>query len=286
MSHLSPTPVTAIDDPAVRVRVAAAQVAVRAQTELLHRELGRAASQWKDDGTRVTSADLAISENIFAALRAAFPADELLSEELGDGTAAIPLRARFAWVLDPIDGTNNYAQGVPFCAIALALLEHGVPIYGVVYDAARRVVLHGGPGCGAWEEDRPVRVAATGPRPYALLGFHSPMKTDYAPHAELLVRNFKIRALGSSTLHLAYVGAGLFDGVVDHNVKVWDIAAAVPIVQGAGGEVHYLQKPLFPLRVFDLQMPRVPFWAGHAAICTRLGELLEPRAPAAGTKNG
>jgi myo-inositol-1(or 4)-monophosphatase len=255
-------------------RIAAAKSAVLAQTEFLHREFGRVKSEWKQDGTRVTAADIAISEGIFRELGAQFPADEYLSEELGDGAAPVTMTARFAWVLDPIDGTNNYATGIPYCAISLALLEHGVPVYGVIYDLARRTLLHGGPGFGAWDGERAVRVNTVTPAAQRTVGFHSPMDKRYSGHATLLVERFKLRGLGSSTLHLAYVGAGLLDAAVDHNVKVWDIAAAVPFCQGAGGEVRYLREPLFPLRVFDLKMGRVPFVAGASATCDELVALL------------
>nr|MCU0791278.1 inositol monophosphatase [Opitutaceae bacterium] len=235
-------------------RISAAKAAVLAQTEFLHREFGQVKSLWKSDGTRVTAADIAISEGIFRELGAKFPADEYLSEELGDGAAPVVMQARFAWVLDPIDGTNNYATGIPYCAISLALLEHGVPVYGVIYDLARRTLMHGGPAFGAWDGESPVRVNTATPSNLRMLGFHSPSDKRFAPHATKLVERFKIRGLGSSTLHLAYVGAGLLDATVDHNVKVWDIAAAVPFCQGAGGEVRYLDGPLFPLKVFDLKM--------------------------------
>lgn len=256
-------------------RIDAARAAVLAQVDYLHREFGRVRSDWKSDGTRVTPADIAISKGIFRDLGAAFPDDELLSEELGDGAAAVPLRARFAWILDPIDGTNNYATGIPHCAISLALLENGVPVYGVIYDLARRRLLHGGPGVGAWDGDLAVRVKTDTPHQQRMLGFHSPMDPRFAPHAEALVRRFKIRGLGSSTLHLAYVGAGLLDATVDHNVKVWDIAAAVPFCQGAGAEVRYFGAPLFPLAVFDLKMARVPFYAGSTSVCDELAPLLD-----------
>lgn len=255
-------------------RIAAAKAAVLARTEFFHDEFGRVRSDWKEDGSRVTPADIAISEAIFRELRERFPSDEFLSEELGDGTAAIALSARFAWVLDPIDGTNNYATGIPCCAISLALLENGTPVYGVIYDLARRALMHGGPGVGAWDGDRPARVKTDTPAAQRLLGFHSPMDKRFAPHAAAVVERFKIRGLGSSTLHLAYVGAGLLDGTLDHNVKVWDIAAAVPFCQGAGGEVRYLFGELFPLKVFDLKMARTPFVAGSTAVCDELQAVL------------
>ena len=123
--------------PEITARLAAAQLAVLAQTELLHREFGRAKSEWKRDGTRVTAVDIAISEGIMCELLAQFPGDDAFSEELTQADKPIPLTKRFAWILDPIDGTNNYALGIANCAISLGLLEHGRPIYGVVYDLAR-----------------------------------------------------------------------------------------------------------------------------------------------------
>jgi len=262
------------NSPDLLARIAAAKLAVLAQTEFLHREFGRVQSNWKSDGSRVTAADIAISEAIFQELGAQFPDDELLSEELGDDTAPVALRARFAWVLDPIDGTNNYATGIPYCAISLALLEDGMPVYGVIYDMPRRSLLHGGPGFGAWDGEQPVNVKSDTPANQRLLGFHSPLDKRYSVHAQRLVERFKIRGLGSSTLHLAYVGAGLLDGTVDHNVKVWDIAAAVPFCLGAGGDVRYLLGAVFPLRVFDLKMARIPFIAGAPGVCDELATLL------------
>ena len=139
-------------------RIAAAKSAVLAETELLHREFGRVESKWKTDGTRVTAVDIEISENIFRSLAAQFPGDQYFSEELHAADRPIPVTARFSWVLEPIDGTNNYAAGIAQCAIALALLENGLPGYGVIYYHSRRVRMHGGPGFGMTDCERQVRV--------------------------------------------------------------------------------------------------------------------------------
>jgi myo-inositol-1(or 4)-monophosphatase len=255
-------------------RIEAARHAVLAQTELLHREFGRARSDWKPDGTRVTPVDLAISEGIVRELTAQFPDDDFCSEELAHGEQPMPLARRFAWVLDPIDGTNNYAMGLAHCAISLALLERGEPVYGVVYDLARRTLMHGGPGHGLWDGERAVQVQMTPPDAQTMLGFHSPYDKRFAPHATAMVENFKIRALGSSTLHLAYVAAGILGGTVDHNVKIWDIAAAVALCRAGGGEVQFLNGNPFPLRQFDLKMARIFYVAGNAAVCAKVRAVL------------
>jgi len=263
-----------MSDPAVLTRVEAAKRAVLAQTELLHREFGRATSNWKADGTRVTPVDIAISEGIVAELSAQFRDDDFFSEELTHADAPIELSKRFAWILDPIDGTNNYALGIAHCAISLGLFEEGRPVYGVVYDLARRTLIFGGPGYGLTDGERTVQVRPEPPHPQMLLGFHSPYDKKFAAHAASLVENFKIRGLGSSTLHLAYVAVGILGGTVDHNVKIWDIAAAVPLCLAGGGHVEFLNGEQFPLRHFDLKMPRIYYVAGNAAVCARVRQLL------------
>lgn len=263
-----------MSSPELLSRIAAAKAAVLSQTDLLHREFGRAKSEWKSDGTRVTAVDVAISENIFRALGAQFPADQFFSEELADTDQPIPVTARFSWVLDPIDGTNNFALGIPHCAIALALCENGEPIYGWVYDLSRRSLMQGGPGFGVRDGEREVRVSTAPFSKETLVGFHSPFDKTLLPSASGVLGAFKIRGLGSATLHLAYVGAGMLDGCVDFNVKIWDLAAAIPLVRGAGGEVRFLNGPQLPMRTFDLKMKRIIYVAGSAAMCARLQEVM------------
>src|ERR1019366_1160574 len=183
----------------------------------------------------------------------------------------------FCWVLDPIDGTNNFAIGIPYCAISLALVEDGEPVYGAVYDYSRRVLMHGGPGVGVFDGERRAAVTAAKPNPEMLIGFHSPNDKSMVPAADAVLANFKIRGLGSATLHLAYVAAGLFGGAVDFNVKIWDLAAAVAMCRAAGGEVRFLNGEQLPIRSFDLKMGRIVYVAGPPAVAARLAGLLSAR---------
>ena len=255
-------------------RVEAAKSVVLEQRQCLHENLGRVKSDWKQDGSRVTAIDHAISQNILGALARLFPEDQGFSEEL---LAEDPLdvTSRFVWVLDPIDGTNNFAMGLAQCAISLALLEDGQPVYGVIYDASRRCLMHGGPGLRMWDDERSVMVLDERLGPKSVVGFHSPHEFGkYVGHGEELVGRYKIRALGSSALHLAYVAAGLFDGVVDHNVKLWDIAAGIALIRGAGGDVAFIANAPLPLRRFDLDMPRTFYIGGSTAVRTELTAVL------------
>lgn len=261
-------------DNSVEQRIAVAKQCVLAETELMHREFGRARSHIKHDGTRVTPVDIAISEHIQESVLKSFTRDQFFSEELTPTDAPTPVTAEFCWVLDPIDGTNNYANGISHCAISLALLKQGMPVYGVIYDMARRVLIHGGPGRGVWEAEKAVKARSTGPSHESLIGFHSPVEKSYAAEGKRVIENFKIRGLGSSTLHLAYVAIGLLDGVVEHNNKLWDIAAACALIEEAGAEIHYLTQSPFPLKQFTLKADRVQYVTGSHSMCVRLHEVI------------
>lgn len=255
-------------------RAEAARQAVLSQVAFLHREFGRVESQWKIDGSRVTAADLAISRAIFQELSAQFPEDQCFSEESGQ-TEAIAVTSRFAWVLDPIDGTNNFALGLPYCAISLGLMERGLPAYGCVYDLSRRVLMHGGPEFGMHDGDRTTRVIDAARTRESIVGFHSPLDKQLVAQADRVLAQYKIRALGSATLHLAYVAAGLLEGCVDYNVKIWDLAAAAAMCLAAGGEVRFLNGPQLPMTRFDLDMRRIVYVAGSRQTCDLLQSLTQ-----------
>jgi myo-inositol-1(or 4)-monophosphatase len=263
-----------VNNTQIENRIAVAKRAVLAEAALLHREFGRAKAHLKHDGTKVTPVDVAISENIQRALAAEFPADQFFSEELAPSEKPVPVTSRHCWLLDPVDGTNNYASGIIHVAISLALLEDGMPVYGVIYDLSRRTLVHGGPGRGVWENDTPARASQSPPDGQSLIGFHSPVEKVYAAQGKRLIENFKIRGLGSSALHLAYCATGHLDGVVEHNNRVWDIAAAAAMIGEAGAELHYLNGSPFPLREFSVKSARVQYVAGNTAVCAKLRSIL------------
>ena len=119
---------------AIRHRINAGRVSIRSQIPFFKRYFGRVSSDWKADASRVTFADIAISENLFASLSRDFSEDNFCSEEMSPKDMPIELKGDFSWVIDPIDGTNNFALGFPLCGISMALLFEGVPVYGFIYD--------------------------------------------------------------------------------------------------------------------------------------------------------
>jgi myo-inositol-1(or 4)-monophosphatase len=256
-------------------RIQTGKTAVLAQREAFIGGFGRVTSYWKADGTRVTDADLAISAAIHAALTAEFPDDQFFSEELSHGAAAVARAAEWSWMLDPIDGTNNYALGVPLTAISLALLHNGVPAYGFVYDFGRRALLHGGSGFGVHEDDAPLANGFGRSGADKIVAVHTPLDPKHIPALLAIVGRYKLRAFGSGALHLTYASLGMVDACLDFTVRVWDIAAAAAFCTETGAEVHYFNGSPFPLQEFNLKMTPMRYLAGSPEACKEILEAFE-----------
>ena len=263
-------------DKQLKHRINAGQVAVMNQVEFFHRQFGDVKSDWKEDDTRVTFADFAISEKIFADLRKSFPKDDFCSEESNPLDEVQELQARYAWVLDPIDGTNNYALGIPICAISLALLKNGVPVYGFIYDMCRKTLIKGGPGLGLYDGRAAARVKSEPMNSQSLVGLHFPLDPSSYERLRPLLTGHRIRSLGSGALILAFAAVGRLDGAIDYKVKVWDLAAAYALLKAGGGEFHFMGESAFPLKNFHPRLSPVPFYAGSSAFCAFVKERLLP----------
>lgn len=258
---------------ATRHRINAGRVAVQQQVDFFRRQFGVIASDWKADDTRVTFADFAISEKLFAELRGSFPQDDYCSEESSPEDELMALEAEFCWVLDPIDGTNNYFFGLPMCAISLALLRHGEPIYGFVYDLARDKLIEGGPDFGVLDGSARAAVKDAPLDRHSILALHFPLQPSEADALRPWLETYRIRTLGSSTLALAYAALGKVDGCLDTRVKVWDIAAAYALILGAGGDFYWFDEPAFPMKDFKVDQPKLRFAAGSKAFVEAAAKL-------------
>jgi len=258
----------------LRHRINAGRVAVQSQVPFFNRQFGDVSSEWKEDDTRVTFADFAISERLITELRRDFSKDDFCSEESNPMDEAMALNADFAWVIDPIDGTNNYALGFVFCAISVGLLYKGEPVYGFLYDHSSGELLEGGPGQGVLRDQKKLNRSAIANDAQVMLGFHFPLSAEQAACLQPLMTQHRIRAIGSGALTAAYVATGYLTGAVDFKVKVWDIAASMAICRGAGLSFHFIRESPFPLKVFHPQADYCPYFTGTAAICEEFDQLL------------
>ncbi len=232
-------------------------------------------SRWKEDASRVTQADLQISEAILGAVRETFPEDDPCSEESG-AEAKRELSARFSWILDPVDGTNNFAIGLPNCAISLALLENGLPVYGWVYDYAGDRLIHGGSGVGLFEGEKPREPCVPDDAGDTPIGLQFPLPPSRVEALKPLLHKERIRSLGSGTMTGVYVALGLLAGAVDFRVKVWDIAAFMAFFEATGTQCFFPEGSPFPLRSFDPAMAPTPYVAGSQGFCGWIREMISP----------
>lgn len=263
-------------DPALQSRIDLGRKLVEEQSEYFASRFGQVKSDWKSDGSRVTEADIHLSLVFADAIGEVFPADQFFSEELDHGDEPLEVSSEYAWLIDPIDGTNNFARRVPTCSISLALLRRGDPVYGYIYDHASRAIIHGGPGLGGYVGDDRLPGLGSGAAVdrHSLVSVQSYASEDAIRDEIAVQRVFKIRAFGSSAVHMAYAAAGWTDGVVAHKVKAWDIAGGVAIMRGVGGSTRFFGEPVFPMRSFSTLAKGFAHIAGSPQMCDALEKTL------------
>ena len=204
----------------------------------------RARVEWDADGSIVTDADLDIQHTLAAEIAATFPDDGVVGEE---AEAGVRPAARYAWVLDPIDGTNNFARGIPGFSISVGVLRDGMPFAGAVYDPVARWLFNGCAGRGAWLNDRPLRTRAEPLSARSLVSLRMPWSGAPPPFAEDWLRRYRLRRFGSTALHLCYAAIGALDVVHDDRASLREVAGAAPVLLEAGGRLSTDDgAPLFP----------------------------------------
>jgi myo-inositol-1(or 4)-monophosphatase len=189
----------------------------------------------------VTEADIAVETMFRAMVAERFPEHTILAEEFGQD--ATTRAASHCWVFDPIDGTNNYAHGLPIFCSSLALEINGRPVLGAIYDPSRKELFVAERDGGAFLNGEPIRVSEAGTLVESMLvtGFpydvHTRIPEIVGLFGEFVGRARAVRRLGSAALDLCYVAAGRMDGFWEQDLKPWDIAAGALIVEEAGGKV-------------------------------------------------
>lgn len=183
---------------------------------------------------------MAVEQEIRARIERRFPSHTFLGEESGGSTAAgVPFR----WIVDPIDGTTNFAHGLALFCTSIALEVDGEVVVGVVYDPIAEELFTAERGQGARLNGRPIHVTRVGTLIDSLLVTGFPYAAGDERHEQLaiftalLAQAQAVRRLGSAALDLCAVAAGRFDGFWEQNLNAWDVAAGALLVREAGGHV-------------------------------------------------
>jgi myo-inositol-1(or 4)-monophosphatase len=187
----------------------------------------------------VTEADHAAEKAIIETIRQQFPHHFILSEEAGE----IIQESTYKWIIDPIDGTVNFANGIPICCVSIGVEKEGKMILGAVYNPLMNEFFVAERGSGATLNDEPIAVSnqteviksclVTG-FPYTYLDMpNGPLQM----FERFIRKGVPVRRLGSAAIDLCWVAAGRFDGFYEHKLQAWDSAAGFLMVEEAGGKV-------------------------------------------------
>lgn len=203
----------------------------------------------KDAVNLVTDADTRAEQVIVEAIRRAFPDHQILAEERGQAGSTSPHK----WVIDPLDGTTNFAHGFPAYCVSIGVEYQGRCILGVVFDPTRQELFAAEAGGGAFLNGTPLRVSRASRLDAALLvtGFAYDIRESEQNNldhfARFALRAQGIRRTGTAALDLCYVAAGRFDGFWELKLHPWDTAAGSVILLEAGGRLSDLSGGSFSI---------------------------------------
>ena len=195
--------------------------------------------EYKGDVDLVSHVDRGAESLILECLHKAFPGDCIIGEE-SDGYKTNSSRV---WIVDPLDGTTNFAHGLPHFCVSIGLVIDDMPTLGVIYDPTKNFLFTGIVGHGCFLNSKPIQVSDTDKIERALLATGFPYdrrtnpnnNTDRASH--ILKHCQGLRRAGAAALDLAYVAAGWIDGYWEDKLHPWDVAAGYALVNAAGGKV-------------------------------------------------
>lgn len=187
----------------------------------------------------VTEVDKASEKLIMDIVGNAFPDHYILSEEIGE----IKTGSDTKWIIDPIDGTINFANGIPICCVSIGIEKAGTMVMGAVYNPFLDEFFFCEKGSGAFLNDKPIRVSSQSDlrRSCLVTGFpYAYLEMENSPldvFGRLIKAGIPVRRLGSAAIDLCWVAAGRFDGFYEHKLQPWDSAAGFLMVEEAGGRV-------------------------------------------------
>ena len=187
----------------------------------------------------VTEIDEKSEAKIIETIKADFPGHSILSEEIG----SLEKDSNVKWIIDPIDGTINFAHSIPICCVSIGVEKDGEIIMGVVYNPISEEFFFAEKGAGAYLNDDTISVSKTKELSTSLLVTGFPYNTSKNPRnpigvfADITLMDIPIRRLGSAAIDICWVACGRFDGFWEYNLNPWDVAAGSLIIKEAGGAI-------------------------------------------------
>lgn len=192
-----------------------------------------------DEGNLVTEIDRKSEEVILNFIKKEYPSHSIIAEESG----AKQGNSEYRWIVDPLDGTTNFAHKLPIFGVSIGVQKNNETIIGIIYDVMRDVIYLAEKGAGAYENNKQIYVSKNNKLLKSVLvtGFPYDIKENSKKAIKLfgsfLTKTRAVRRLGSAALDFCYVASGTFDGFWETNLAPWDVCAGILIVEEAGGKV-------------------------------------------------
>lgn len=237
----------------IRILLEVALVAARLAGQRAMEEINYAKSSIKNNNEMVTNADAACQKIIMDRVKETFPDHGFLAEEGPDNKMTLfPPRSGepFWWIIDPIDGTNNYAHGILNFTVSIAVMYQDFPVAAVIFEPATDSMFSTVKGDDAQLNMSRISTSDESINEFASLGVDSHFKLDRTDAIIEFMRETRFRNFGTTALHLAYVAKGSLIGSMTTVARLWDIAAGILLIENAGGIVTDTKGlPVFPVKV-------------------------------------
>lgn len=216
-----------------------AKEAARRAGKIILEQQGSALVSEKENNNLVTETDFSAQEMILEVIGRHFPQHSIIAEE---NDLAASSSAADLWIIDPLDGTNNFAHNIPHFSVSIAYARSGTVLAGVVYDPVRNELFSAARDEGAFMNNRPIKVSAASSLKESIIatGFYydrgEMMRRTLNSIEKLFGENVHgIRRFGSAALDLCWVACGRFDAYFEYKLSTWDFAAGMLILEEAGG---------------------------------------------------
>ena len=233
--------------------------------KLAHRGFGTSSTKMKGVHDVVTEMDGAVERYIRAEIAKRYPEDAVLGEEEGGATG------ERLWIIDPIDGTANYARGLPRYCVSIGYAERGVPTLGAIYDPSHDWLYAAARGEGAWQDGERMRVSEVADMHAATVECGWSTRRPASAYVDMIGRVFAaggaMRRAGSGALGLVDVAAGRVEAYAELHINSWDCAAGIVLVQEAGGATN-------DFFAGDAMRSGNPLLATNAALCGKLADVI------------
>ncbi|MBW8016601.1 MAG: inositol monophosphatase [Planctomycetes bacterium] len=235
----------------IRKMLEVATVAARLAGQRAMEDIKYITPEIKNGSEIVTQADRNCQKIILDRIKENYPDHGFVAEEGPDGGPLLQ-RPRSStpiwWIIDPIDGTNNYSHGILDFAVSIAAVYEGSPVVAAIFDPATDSMYTAATDTDAQLNFSRINTSEDDIDKYSSFGIDSHFQPDQADAVARLIKETRFRNLGSTALHLAYVAKGSMIGCMTTTTKIWDIAAGTLIIENAGGIVTDLQgAPIFPI---------------------------------------